>query len=122
MINDLGEVMMMTWAKMGLKIENQIETQESLIIYISVPEFSNERNVRNEEMSGMRLAKRFKDTFIDMSVKRLTVKAKIRSGEHWTKEMGARRRIESAKNVIWQPVLKEVVWGTYQSAMGRCSS
>ena len=30
MINWLGEAMMMTWAKMGLKIENQIITQESL--------------------------------------------------------------------------------------------
>ena len=88
MINGLGEAMMITWAKMGLKIENEVETQESLTIYISVPEFSDERNVRNEEMSGMRLAKRFKETFIDMGVKRLTVKAKIRSGEHWTKEMG----------------------------------
>lgn len=64
-----AEAMMMTWAKMGLKIENQIETQESLTICISVPEFSDERNVRNEEMSGMRLAKRFKETFIDMGVK-----------------------------------------------------
>lgn len=64
-----AEAMMMTWAKMGLKIGNQIETQESLTICISVPEFSDERNVRNEEMSGMRLAKRFKETFIDMGVK-----------------------------------------------------
>ena len=88
MINGLGEVMMMTWAKMGLKIENQIETQESLTIYISVPEFSDERNVYGEEMSGMRLARRYKKTLMDMGVKRLTVKAKIRSGEHWTKEMG----------------------------------
>ena len=88
MINGLGEAMMMTWAKMGLKIENQIETQESLTIYISVPEFSDERNVYGEEMSGMRLAKRYKEMLIDMGVKRLTVKAKIRFGEHWTEEMG----------------------------------
>ena len=82
------EAMMMIWAKMGLKIENQIETQESLTIYISVPEFSDERNVYGEERSGMRLARRYKKTLMDMGVKRLTVKAKIRSGEHWTKEMG----------------------------------
>ena len=88
MINGLDEAMMMTWAKMGLKIENQIETQESLTIYISVPEFSDERNVYGEEMSGMRLAKRYKEMLIDMGIKRLTVKAKIRPGEHWTKEMG----------------------------------
>lgn len=88
MINGLGEAMMMTWAKMGLKIENETETQESLTIYISVPEFSDERNIHNEEMSGMRLAKRYKEMLIDMGIKRLTVKARIRSGEHWTKEMG----------------------------------
>lgn len=97
MINWLGEAMMMTWAKMGLKIENQIITQESLTFYISVPESSDERNVRNEEMSGMRLAKRFKDTFIDMGVKRLTVKAKIRPGEHWTKEMGQDAELKARK-------------------------
>ena len=88
MTNGLGEVMMMTWTKMGLKIENQIETPESLTIYISVPEFSDEKNIHNEEMSGMRLAKRFKETLIDIGIKRLTVKAKIRFGEHWTEEIG----------------------------------
>lgn len=97
MINGLGEAMMMTWAKMGLKIENQIETQESLTIYISVPEFSDERNVHNEEMSGMRLAKRYKEMLMDMGVKRLTVKAKIRAGEHWTKEMGQEAELNMRK-------------------------
>lgn len=97
MTNGLGEAMMMTWAKMGLKIENQIETQESLTIYISVPEFSDERNIHNEEMSGMRLAKRYKEMLIDMGVKRLTVKAKIRSGEHWTKEMGQEAELNMRK-------------------------
>lgn len=73
---------------MGLRIDNQIETQESLTIYISVPELSDKKNIRNEEMSGIRLAKRFKETLMDMGIKRLTVKAKIRYGEYWTKEMG----------------------------------
>ena len=99
MINGLGEAMMMTWAKMGLKIENQIETQESLTIYISVPEFSDERNVYGEEMSGMRLAKRYKEMLIDMGVKRLTVKAKIRPGEHWTKEMGKEAELNMRKMI-----------------------
>ena len=97
MINGLGEVMMMTWAKMGLKIENQIEAQKSLTIYISVPEFSDNRNVYGEEMSGIRLAKRFKETLMDMGVKCLTVKAKIRSGEHWTKEMGKEAELNICK-------------------------
>lgn len=99
MINGLGEAMMLTWAKMGLKIENQIETQESLTIYISVPEFSDERNVRNEEMCGMRLAKRYKEMLIDMGIKRLTVKAKIRFGEHWTKEMGKDAELNMRKMI-----------------------
>ena len=99
MINGLAEAMMLTWAKMALKIENQIETQESLTIYISVPEFSDERNVRNEEMSGIRLAKRYKEMLIDMGIKRLTVKAKIRSGEHWTKEMGKDAELNMRKMI-----------------------
>ena len=94
MINGLGEAMMMTWAKMGLKIENQIETQESLTICISVPEFSDDRNVYGEEISGIRLARRYKKTLMDMGVKRLTVKAKIRSGEHRTKEMGQKKWVK----------------------------
>ena len=97
MINGLGEVMMMTWAKMGLKIENEVETQESLTIYISVPEFSDERNVYGEEMSGMRLARRYKEALMDMGIKRLTVKAKIRSGERWTKEMGQDEELKVRK-------------------------
>lgn len=97
MINGLGEAMMMAWAKMGLKIENQIETQESLTIYISVPEFSDDRNVYGEEMSGIRLTRRYKETLMDMGVKRLTVKAKIRAGEHWTKEMGQEAELNMRK-------------------------
>ena len=97
MINGLGEAMMMTWAKMGLKIENEVETQESLTIYISVPEFSDERNVHNEEMSGMRLARRYKEMLVDMGIKRLTIKAKIRSGEHWTKDMGKEAELKARK-------------------------
>lgn len=82
---------------MGLKIENEVETQESLTIYISVPEFSDERNVHNEEMSGMRLARRYKEMLIDMGIKRLTIKAKIRSGEHWTKDMGKEAELKARK-------------------------
>lgn len=34
---------------------------------------------------------------IDMGVKRLTVKAKIRPGEHWTKEMREEAELEMRK-------------------------
>jgi len=44
------------------------------------------------------LAKRYKEMLIaDMGVKRLTVKAKIRSGEHWTKEMGQDAQLKARK-------------------------
>lgn len=97
MINGLGEAMVMTMIGMGLKIENEIETQDSLTLYVSVPEHSYERNAHNEEMSGMRLAKRYKEMLTDMGVKRLTVKAKIRMGEHWTKEMREEAELEMRK-------------------------
>ena len=45
----------------------------------------------------MRLAKRYKEMLIDMGIKRLTVKAKIRSGEHWTKEMGQEAELNVRK-------------------------
>ena len=97
MINGLGEAIVMTMAGMGLKIENEIETQDSLTLYVSVPEYSYERNVHNEEMSGMRLAKRYKEMLTDMGVKRLIVKARIRTGEHWTKEMREEAELEMRK-------------------------
>ena len=45
MIAGLGEAMMLTMAKNSLRIENEIETQESSTIYVPVPEFSDERNI-----------------------------------------------------------------------------
>ena len=97
MINSLGEAMVMAMAGMGLKIENEIETQDSLTLYVSVPEYSYERNIHNEEMSGMRLAKRYKEMLTDMGVKRLIVKARIRTGEHWTKEMREEAELKMRK-------------------------
>ena len=83
----IGEVMMITWAGFGLKIERHNETQERLEIFISVPEHSFKLNVNQEEMAGMTLAKRFKETLTEMGVKRLVVKSRTRIGEVWTKEM-----------------------------------
>lgn len=97
MMNSLGEAMLISMAGAGIKIENETETQESLTIYISVPEFSDEKNVYGEEMSGMRLVKRYKEMLIDMGIKHLTVKVKIRSGEHWTKEMGQEAELNMRK-------------------------
>ena len=86
-MSGLGEAVMITWAEYGLKIENTSETTESLVIYVSVPEHSYKRNAKGSEMAAMDLAKRFKTVMTEMGVKRLTVKARVRAGEYWTKEM-----------------------------------
>lgn len=86
-MNSLGNIFMIEWAGLGLQIENTIETQESLTVYVSVPETSYRLDVNNEQMAGLKLAKRFKEVMTDMGVKRLTVKYKIRYNEHWTKAM-----------------------------------
>lgn len=90
----LGEAMMITWTGFGIKIEQQNETQESLEIYISVPEHSFDFNVKREEMAGKILAKRFKTILTDMGVKRLVLKYRIRQGEYWTKEMKDRAELD----------------------------
>lgn len=47
----------------------------------------------------MDLAKRFKTVMTEMGVKRLTVKARVRAGEYWTKEMADSANIEMRKNI-----------------------
>lgn len=86
-IKGLGEAMMITWAWYGLRIEKENESVNSLEIYISVPERSYHLDVHNEEMAGIYLARRFKTALLDMGVKRLTVKSRVRKGEQWTETM-----------------------------------
>lgn len=87
MIQGLGEVMMITWAWFGLRIERVNESTDELELYISVPEHSDHMDAKRQEMSGSHLAKRFKTALTDMGVKRLTVKSRTRKGEHWTESM-----------------------------------
>ena len=86
MVYGLGEAMLLTWAQLGVLIDNVEETPESLNVYISVPRSSYHRNSENEEMSGVFLARRFKNSFLSMSVKPVVVRAKIRE-ELWTQEL-----------------------------------
>lgn len=79
----LREAILITWAGFGLIIDKEIENQENYIIYVSVPKSSFHKDAYGEEMSGDFLAKRFKEILIEMGVKRLTVKYKIRD-EIWT--------------------------------------
>ncbi len=98
MIQGLGEAMLLTWAQLGVVIEDVKETTELLSVYISVPKSSYHNNADGENMSGMFLAKRFKDSFIDMGVKRVVVKAKVRE-EDWTKELSTEAVIKTRKEL-----------------------
>lgn len=96
----LGKSMLIVWAELGITIENIKEDPENLIIYISVPECSYKTNVDGIEMSGSFLAKRFKQTFIDMGVKRLTVKSKTRVGDVWSKEKAESAATQMKKHLF----------------------
>lgn len=58
------------------------------------------QNASGEEMSGMTLAKRFKTTLVEMGVKRLTVKSRIRIGEVWTKELSDEAELNMRKQLF----------------------
>lgn len=74
------------WREFGLAIEKEKESIEGLEVYISVPEDSYKINARGEKMCGMFLAKRFKQVLVEMGVKRLIVRARVRAGDGWTPE------------------------------------
>lgn len=96
---NLGEVMMISFAGMGITFDKQDETQESLTLYISVPEHSYSKDVNGIEMSGENLARRYKRVLVELGVKRLTVRFKIRKGEFWTKEDKERAELEIKKKL-----------------------
>lgn len=96
----MGKAMLITWAGLGIKIEHEVETQESLTIYISVPEKSYMVDAHGDNMSGLNLARSFKKTLTDIGVKRLTVKSRIRSGENWTKEDDSNAQLEIRKKLF----------------------
>ena len=90
---------MIVWAEQGLTIENIIEEPENLTIYISVPEDGYNQNVHGEIMAGKVLAKRFKEVMIDMGVKRLTVKSRIRKGDIWTEQKSKDAELKMRKTL-----------------------
>lgn len=96
----LGKSMLIVWAELGITIESIKEDPEHLVIYISVPECSYKTNVNGVMMAGSFLAKRFKQTFIDMGVKRLTVKSRTRAGEMWSKEKAELAAIQMKKHLF----------------------
>ena len=92
--------MLIVFAEQGLTIESVKEEPERLTIYISVPEDGYHRNVHGEVMAGKVLARRFKEVMLDMGAKRLTVKAKIRSGDIWTEEKAKTAELKMRKQLF----------------------
>ena len=96
----MSKAILITWASMGVKIENLNETTESLDIEISVPETSFELDVHGNEMSGKLLIKRFKTKMTKMGVKRLNLTGKIRYGDHWSREKRQSAEIDMKKSLF----------------------
>ena len=83
---NLGRSIYIAWKQLGITIDHISETTCKTEIWISVPETSDEINVEGNQMAGMVLARRIKETLGEMGARNIVLKAKIRPGDHWTKE------------------------------------
>lgn len=100
--NIMGKAMLLTFAGMGIKIDNINETTDNLTLYISVPKDADdsiERDVNGYVMAGEHLAKTVKRKLTAMGIKRLTVKYKIRD-EVWNKSMREAAETEMKKELF----------------------
>lgn len=97
---NLGVAMYLGLSEFGLVIEKERESIDSLEVYISVPEDTYQTNNKGEKMCGMLLAKRFKQILVEEGVKRLTVKARVRTGEEWTHEMAEQAYIKARQELF----------------------
>ena len=95
-----ASIQYIVWSEFGLVIEREKESIEGLEVYISVPEDSYKVNARGEKMCGMCLAKRFKQVLVEMGVKRLTVRARVRIGEKWTPEKAEQANIKTRQEMF----------------------
>lgn len=95
----MGSAMYITWCGLGVEICSIKESTDALVLYISVPKDSTDLRANHSsgnKMVGSFLAKRLKETLVEMGVKRLSVKYKIRD-EVWnadkrqTAELAARQ-------------------------------
>lgn len=93
----LGKAMMLTFAGLGIRIENQKEIENGIETYISVPEQSYCLDASGNEMSGMFLAKRINQKLKEMGIKDIVLKARVRNGEYWTKEMDKKAQEDMMK-------------------------
>lgn len=87
MMNE-GAIMASVWKAYGLNLVKEVEDKENnrLILFIDVPETSDELNVHGEQMAGDVLARRFKEILTEQGL-RVQVRRRIIKGLHWTKEI-----------------------------------
>ena len=95
-----ASIQYIVWREFGLAIEKEKESIEGLEVYISVPEDSYKVNANGEKMCGMFLAKRFRQVIVEMGVKRLTVRARIRIGEQWAPEKAEQANIKARQEMF----------------------
>ena len=95
-----ASIQYIVWREFGLAIEKEKESIEGLEVYISVPEDSYKVNAHGEKMCGMFLAKRFKQVLVEMGIKRLTVRARIRTGDEWTPEKAGQANIKTRQEMF----------------------
>lgn len=95
----LGEAFYVSMASYGVTFDHVNETDDTLTIYISVPEHSDKQDVHNNEMAGDYLSKRVKTMLTDMGVINFILLSKTRIGEHWTEQMGTDKMNEIGKSL-----------------------
>ena len=78
--------MLIGWASFGVKLDKVDDSGRPTVIYITVPEHSEEYDVNGDEMSGRHLAKRIKEILPESTNVEFIVKFKINKGQMWTKE------------------------------------
>lgn len=83
---DLLVAMLLGWASFGIKLDKVDDSGRPTVVYITVPEHSEEYDVNGDEMSGSHLAKRIKETLQESTKVEFIVKFKINKGQMWTKE------------------------------------
>ena len=95
-----ASIQYVVWREFGLAIEREKESIDGLEVYISVPEDSYKVNAHGEKMCGMFLAKRFKQVLVEMGIKRLTVRARVRAGDEWTPEKAEQANIQARQEMF----------------------
>lgn len=96
--NMLGKAMLITYAQMGVKIDQLEDTDDGIIFLFTVPKTSWEFDANGKEMSGKHLASRVKHTLEEMGMVFCDIRYGIRN-EHWDKSKGDAAKAEAFKDM-----------------------